>query len=121
MGFIDAMNRSPIRPLVLLVAYASVWPILFNTIYGVREVDRRLVHDERRLDRPLLSVPQSVEGVSQRVDGVQTQIDALQPFLKQAGISYEHFKLIVDNAGVSLFDQYGRMIPAAMEQFATGS
>ena len=24
---------------VLLVAYASVWPILFNTIYGVREVD----------------------------------------------------------------------------------
>ena len=24
---------------VLLVAYASVWPILFNTIYGVRDVD----------------------------------------------------------------------------------
>lgn len=24
---------------VVLVAYASVWPILFNTIYGVREVD----------------------------------------------------------------------------------
>lgn len=24
---------------VLLVAYASVWPILFNTMYGVREVD----------------------------------------------------------------------------------
>ena len=24
---------------VLLVAYASVWPILFNTLYGVREVD----------------------------------------------------------------------------------
>lgn len=24
---------------IVLVAYASVWPILFNTIYGVREVD----------------------------------------------------------------------------------
>ena len=52
---------------------------------------------------------------------LQTQIDALQPFLRQAGISYEHFKLIVENAGVSLFDDQGRMIPAALEQFATGS
>ena len=58
---------------------------------------------------------------TKRTGDLQTQIDALQPFLKEAGISYEHFKLIVDNAGVSLFDQFGRMIPAAMEQFATGS
>ena len=58
---------------------------------------------------------------TKRTGDLQTQIDALQPFLRQAGISYEHFKLIVEGQGISLFDEFGRMKPAAMEQFATGS
>jgi hypothetical protein len=58
---------------------------------------------------------------TKRTGDLQTQIDALQPFLRQAGISYEHFKLIVEGQGISLFDEFGRMIPTAMEQFATGS
>lgn len=51
---------------------------------------------------------------------LQTQIDALQPFLNQARISYEHFRNLVQSTGVSLFDEDGRMIPAALQQFASG-
>ena len=58
---------------------------------------------------------------TKRSGDLQTQIDALQPFLSQAGITYDHFKLIVDGTGVRLFDEFGRMIPAALEQFATGN
>ena len=32
---------------VILVAYATVWPILFNTIYGVRDVDPIAVQTAR--------------------------------------------------------------------------
>ncbi len=52
---------------------------------------------------------------------LQTQIDALQPFLSEARISYDHFKILVQGAGVSLFDANGRMIPAALQQFASGT
>ncbi|MBA3403166.1 MAG: serine/threonine protein kinase [Gemmatimonadaceae bacterium] len=52
---------------------------------------------------------------------LQTQIDALQPFLSQARMSYEHFKLLVQGAGVDLFDKEGRMIPDALQRFASGS
>lgn len=51
---------------------------------------------------------------------LQMQIDALQPFLNQAGMSYEHFKILVQGAGVDMFDEYGRMKPAALQQFASG-
>jgi hypothetical protein len=57
---------------------------------------------------------------TKRSGDLQTQIDAIQPFLRQAGMSYEHFKLVVQNAGVNLFDEEGRMIPAALQQFASG-
>jgi serine/threonine protein kinase len=60
-----------------------------------------------------------VLGTRQRGD-LQTQIDAITPFLRQAGISYEQFKGIIANAGISLFDQEGRMIPSALQQFASG-
>lgn len=52
---------------------------------------------------------------------LQTQIDALQPFLSEARMSYEHFKILVQGAGVTLFDKEGRMIPAALQQFASGN
>jgi len=51
---------------------------------------------------------------------LQTQIDALVPFLRQAGIGYENFKLIVGGAGVQLFDENGRMIPDQLQKFASG-
>ncbi|HZJ01349.1 MAG TPA: serine/threonine-protein kinase, partial [Gemmatimonadaceae bacterium] len=56
---------------------------------------------------------------SKRKGDLQTQIDALQPFLAQAGLSYPQFKEIVRSAGVNIFDEYGRMIPDALRQFAS--
>jgi hypothetical protein len=51
---------------------------------------------------------------------LQTQIDALAPYLSQAGITYEQFKSLVKESGVSLFDEFGRMVPGAMQRFASG-
>ena len=55
---------------------------------------------------------------AQRRGDLQTQIDALQPYLSQAGLTYEQFKGIVRESGVNLFDEFGRMLPVAMQQFA---
>lgn len=55
---------------------------------------------------------------AQRRGDLQTQIDALQPYLTGAGLTYDQFKAIVAQAGVSLFDEFGRMKPGAMMQFA---
>jgi serine/threonine protein kinase len=60
-----------------------------------------------------------VLGTAKRGD-LQTQIDAIMPFLRQAGISYEQFKNIVAEAGVNIFDSEGRMIPSALQAFASG-
>jgi predicted Ser/Thr protein kinase len=55
---------------------------------------------------------------SKRKGDLQTQIDALLPFLKQAGLTYEQFKGIVAETGVKMFDEFGRIIPEALQQFA---
>ncbi len=57
---------------------------------------------------------------TQRRGDLQTQIDALQPFLSASGISYEHFKILVQGAGINMFDEFGRMTPDALQQFAAG-
>ena len=49
---------------------------------------------------------------------LQTQIDALQPFLKGAGLTYEGFKDIVKASGITLFDEYGRMLLDPLQRFA---
>ena len=45
-------------------------------------------------------------------------LDALLPFLIQAGLTYEQFKGIVAESGVWMFDDFGRMVPEALRQFA---
>ena len=57
---------------------------------------------------------------TRKTGDLQTQIDAIQPFLRQAGISYGQFKDLVQGAGINLFDENGRMIPAALQRFASG-
>ena len=49
---------------------------------------------------------------------LQTQIDALQPFLKGSGLTYEQFKETVKASGITLFDQYGRMILDSLQRVA---
>jgi serine/threonine protein kinase len=56
---------------------------------------------------------------TQRKGDLQTQIDALTPFLTRAGLTYDHFKLIVQQAGVTLFDEYGRMRVDSLQKFAS--
>lgn len=58
---------------------------------------------------------------TQRRGDLQTQIDALQPFLTRAGLTYERFKAIVQESGVKLFDEFGRMMPDVLQQFASAS
>lgn len=55
---------------------------------------------------------------TKRKGDLQTQIDALQPFLSQAGISYNEFKSLARESGVNLFDEFGRMIPDSLRHFA---
>lgn len=57
---------------------------------------------------------------SKRKGDLQTQINALQPFLAQAGLSYAQFKDIARGSGVNIFDAYGRIVPDALRQFASG-
>lgn len=57
---------------------------------------------------------------AQRRGDLQTQIDALQTFLTDVGLTYEQFKRIVEASGVQVYDEFGRMLPAALEQFAAG-
>ena len=57
--------------------------------------------------------------LSSRTKGnLQTQIDALQPFLKGAGLTYEEFKDVVKASGITLFDEFGRMVLASLQRFA---
>ena len=51
---------------------------------------------------------------------LQTQIDALSPYLSQAGLSYDQFKSLVRESGINLFDEFGRMVPGALQRFASG-
>ena len=58
---------------------------------------------------------------AQRRGDLQTQIDALQPFLTSAGLTYEQFKGIVQESGVRMFDEFGRMVPDSLRRFAAGA
>ena len=49
---------------------------------------------------------------------LQTQIDALQPFLIASGLTYEQFKDVVKAAGITLFDEFGRLVPDSLQRFA---
>ncbi|HMA20274.1 MAG TPA: serine/threonine-protein kinase [Gemmatimonadaceae bacterium] len=57
---------------------------------------------------------------ARRKGDLQTQIDALQPFLSRSGLSYEQFKSVVQESGIKLYDEFGRMLPAALQRFASG-
>ncbi len=57
---------------------------------------------------------------AQRRGDLQTQIDALQPYLTQAGLTYDQFKAVVAESGVNLYDEFGRMVPDVLQQFARG-
>jgi serine/threonine protein kinase len=55
---------------------------------------------------------------ARRKGDLQTQIDALQPFLSRSGLTYERFKAVMQESGVKLYDEFGRMLPDALQQFA---
>ncbi|MEP6507057.1 MAG: protein kinase [Gemmatimonadales bacterium] len=57
-------------------------------------------------------------GIQKKGD-LQTQIDAIRPFLTSAGLTYDQFKAILNEAGVNIFDEFGRMVPETLQHFAT--
>ncbi len=57
---------------------------------------------------------------AQRRGDLQTQIDALQPFLTNVGLTYAQFKRIVEASDMQIYDEFGRMLPGALERFAAG-
>ena len=57
---------------------------------------------------------------TQRKGDLQTQIDALQPFLSRSGLSYEQFRSLMQGSGIKLYDEFGRMLPAVLQRFASG-
>jgi serine/threonine-protein kinase len=56
--------------------------------------------------------------LGKRKGDLQTQIDALVPWLRQQGLTYEQFKSVVAESGVKVFDEFGRIVPEALQQFA---
>ncbi|MEO5590818.1 MAG: serine/threonine-protein kinase [Gemmatimonadaceae bacterium] len=58
---------------------------------------------------------------AQRKGDLQTQLDALQPFLRSAGLTYDEFKQLVQQSGVNMFDQFGRIVPDSLQRFASGN
>jgi serine/threonine-protein kinase len=60
-----------------------------------------------------------IEGILKRQRGdLQTQINALQPFLAKRGLTYEQFKAVAQESGVSIYDEYGRMVVDQLRRFA---
>jgi hypothetical protein len=55
---------------------------------------------------------------TKRLGDLQTQINALQPFLRQAGLSYEQFKGLAAESGIKVYDEFGRMVPDSLRRFA---
>jgi hypothetical protein len=54
---------------------------------------------------------------TKRMGDLQSQIDALTPFLKRAGITYDEFKAVMQESGIKIFDEYGRMVPDSLKKF----
>jgi serine/threonine protein kinase len=54
--------------------------------------------------------------IKKRTGDLQTQINALQPFLTRAGVSYPEFKDAAQQAGINLFDEFGRMVPDSVKK-----
>ena len=94
------------------------------------QAEQRSVGAARRAVAALLADPDArrsfMRGASrtggilgtQRKGDLQTQIDALQPFLTNDGLTYDQFKRIVAEAGFRIFDEFGRMVPEALQRFA---
>jgi serine/threonine protein kinase len=56
---------------------------------------------------------------AKRLGDLQTQINALQPFLARAGLTYAQFKDVAQEAGINMFDEFGRMVPDSVRRLTT--
>lgn len=54
---------------------------------------------------------------TKRMGDLQSQIDALQPFLKRAGLTYDQFKAVMQESGIKVYDESGRMVPDSLKKF----
>jgi molecular chaperone GrpE (heat shock protein) len=97
---------------------------------SLRRAAETMRNQARRAAAALLANPRALKSFMQgashkggllgnRTKGdLQTQIDALQPFLTESGLTYEQFKDIVKASGITLFDEFGRMVPDSLHRVA---
>ncbi len=52
-----------------------------------------------------------------RMGDLQTQITTLQPFLARAGITYDQFKAVMQESGINVYDEFGRIVPDSLIKF----
>ena len=52
-----------------------------------------------------------------RMGDLQTQINALQPFLARAGLTYAQFKDVMQQSGIKVYDEFGRIMPDSLRKF----
>jgi len=54
---------------------------------------------------------------TKRMGDLQTQINTLQPFLAKAGLTYAQFKEVMQESGIKVYDEFGRMVPDSLRKF----
>jgi hypothetical protein len=52
-----------------------------------------------------------------RMGDLQTQINTLQPFLTRAGLTYDQFKAAMQESGIKVYDEFGRIMPDSLMKF----
>ena len=135
LAVISAASRSQLTPAGTSSAAArNCWAAARNdSIRRVEEAANLTRTSARRAASAMLSNPDALRAFergatrmggplnTRRRGDLQTQIDALTPYLTNVGLSYDQFKAVVAESGVGLFDEFGRMLPDALRQFASGN
>ena len=89
----------------------------YRTLSGRGEIDL-VVWDGARL--AFVDGATHMGGVlkQKRMGDLQTQINGLTPFLTRYGLTYAQFKDLVQASGITLYDEYGRIIPDSLRKFS---
>lgn len=104
-----------LRMIVILVAFASIWPILFNTVYAVREVPQQYIDTARALGLNTFRVQTRVVGVA-ILPGVMTGLRVSASIALVVAISAE---LVTGSGGLGGYIMEMRLAGRIPESYAS--
>jgi len=104
-----------LRMILILVAFASIWPILFNTIYAVREVPQQYIDTARSLGLGTFRVQTRVVGVA-ILPGVMTGLRVSASIALVVAISAE---LVTGSGGLGGYIMEMRLAGRVPESYAS--